>query len=351
MAAQMDWEIEQMDVKTAFLYGTLDEDVYVEMPTGYSEEDLVCKLDKALYGLKQAPRVWFRTLTEFLVSLGYHVIPEDPSVYRNPETGRFVAIYVDDLLIFGANKTAIQELKDQLSKRFKMTDLGPVAYYLGLEVVRDRSNRTIRLSQKTYLQKILKDLNMMDLRGSQTPMDKDVVLEPASADHIAIDNDKLKYQCAVGFLMYLMLGTRPDIAFAVSQASRFSSNPTTEHWKAVQRIFRYLKKFSNLGLVYRNEGLIGYADANWARDNDRKSTGGYLYKLGGAAISWSSKRQNTIALSSCEAEYMATSEAAKEALWMRRLLDHFDYKGPRQIIIHADNKSAIALAENPMHHE
>jgi len=123
---------------------------------------------------------------------------------------------VDDLLIFEANKTAIQELKDQLSKRFKMIDLGPVAYYLSLEVVRNRSNRTIRLSQKTYLQKILKDLNMMDLRGSQTPMNKDVVLEPASADHTAIDNDKLKYQCAVGSLMYLMLGTRPDIAFAVS---------------------------------------------------------------------------------------------------------------------------------------
>jgi len=139
MAAQMDWETEQLNVKTAFLYGTLDEDVYVEMPTGYSEEDLVCKLNKALSGLKQAPRGWFRTLTEFLVSLGYHVIPEDPSVYRNPETGIFVAIYVDDLLIFGANKTAIQELKDQLSKRFKMTGLGPVAaYYLGLEVVRDR---------------------------------------------------------------------------------------------------------------------------------------------------------------------------------------------------------------------
>lgn len=138
MAAQMDWETEQLDVKTAFLYGTLDEDVYVEMPTGYSEEDLVCKLNKALYGLKQAPRVWFRTLTEFLVSLGYHVVREDSSVYRNPETGIFVAIYVDDLLIFGANKTAIQELKDQLSKRFKMIGLGPVAYYLGLEVVRDR---------------------------------------------------------------------------------------------------------------------------------------------------------------------------------------------------------------------
>ena len=114
--------------------------------------------------------------------------------------------------------------------------------------------------------------------------------------------------------MYLMLGTRPDIAFAVSQVSRFSANPTDAHWTVVQRIFRYLKKQPNLGLVYRTEGLLGYTDANWARDNNRKSTGGYLYKLGSTAISWSSKRQNTIALSSCEAEYIAALEAAKEAL-------------------------------------
>ena len=350
IAALNDWEIEQMDVKTAFLYGTLDEEVYVEMPTGYEESDRVCKLNKALYGLKQAPRVWFRTLTDFLESLGFHAIPEDPSVYRNKETGLYVAIYVDDLLIFGASKPAIATLKKNLSDRFHMSDLGPVAYYLGLEVQRDRPNKTIRLSQKTYLRKILVDLNMTNLRGAQTPMDPNLTLEPAPKDHLAVDSEKLRYQSAVGSLMYLMLGTRPDIAFAVSQVSRFLSNPTEKHWAAVQRIFRYLKTRPNLGLIYRNEELLGYTDANWARDNDRKSTGGYLYKLGGAAISWSSKRQNTIALSSCEAEYMAATEAAKEALWIRRLLNEFGYEGPKQVTIQADNKSAIALAENPMHH-
>ncbi len=138
MTAQLDWEIEQMDVKTAFLYGILDEDVYVEMPTGYFEKDLVCKLNKVLYDLKQAPRKWFRTLTKFLVSLNYHVIPKNSSVYCNPKTGMFVAIYVNDLLIFEVNKTAIQELKDQLSKRFKMIGLKSVTYYLSLKVVRNR---------------------------------------------------------------------------------------------------------------------------------------------------------------------------------------------------------------------
>ncbi len=350
IAARNDWEIEQMDVKTAFLYGDLDDEVYVEMPTGFEEPNRVCKLNKALYGLKQAPRVWFKTLTDFLKSLGYHAIPEDPSVYRNKEQGVYVAIYVDDLLIFGPNKPAIATLKKNLSDRFHMSDLGPVAYYLGLEVQRDRPNRKIRLSQKTYLRKILVDLNMNGLRGAQTPMDPSLILEPAPNDHIALDSEKQRYQSAVGSLMYLMLGTRPDIAFSVSQVSRFSANPTEKHWTAVQRIFRYLKQHPDLGLVYRDEELLGYTDANWARDNDRKSTGGYLYKLGGAAISWSSKRQNTIALSSCEAEYMAASEAAKEALWMRRLLNEFGYGGPQQVTIQADNQSAIALAENPMHH-
>ena len=350
IAARNDWEIEQMDVVTAFLYGVLDEDVYVEMPTGFEEPGKVCKLNKALYGLKQAPRIWFKTLTDFLESLGYHPIPEDPSVYRNKEQNVYVAIYVDDLLILGPNKPAISTLKKNLSDRFHMKDLGPVAYYLGLKIQRDRPNKTVRLSQKTYLRKILTDLNMNSLRGAQNPMDPNLILEPAPKDYIATDSYKLRYQSAVGSLMYLMLGTRPDIAFAVSQVSRFSANPTDDHWTAVQRIFRYLKQRPHLGLVYRNEDLLGYTDANWARDNDRKSTGGYLYKLGGAAISWSSKRQNTIALSSCEAEYMAASEAAKEALWMRRLLNELGYAGPQQVIIQADNKSAIALAENPMHH-
>lgn len=192
---------------------------------------------------------------------------------------------------------------------------------------------------------------MTDLRGSQTPMDKDVILTPASADHTAIGNDKLKYQCAVGSLMYLMLGTCPDIAFAVSQVSRFSSNPTTEHWESCSTNLPLPKEVLELGigLSKRRSPLVIRIQTGpvTAIENQLEAI---FTRFGGAAISCSSKRQNTTALSSCEAEYMAASEAAKEALWMRRLLDHFDYKGPRQVIIHADSKSAIALAENPMHH-
>ena len=343
------WDIEQMDVKTAFLESDLDEEVYVELPAGFEQEGMVCRLNKALYGLKQAPRAWFKTLTDFLISIGFIALPEDPSVYKHD--GVFIAIYVDDLLIFGPNKLGIAALKQRLSERFHMTDLGPVAYYLGLEVNRNRREKSISLSQVTYLRKIIADFKFEGLRGAMTPMEPDVILQPAADDYQAESSLKARYQSAVGSLMYLMLGTRPDIAFAVSQVARFASNPSAEHWTAVQRIFRYLKKHPNLGLVFSGDELLGYTDANWARDNDRRSTGGYLYKLGGAAISWSSKRQSTIALSSCEAEYMAASEAAKEAIWLSRLLNQLGYiRDSSQVVIQADNKSAIALANNPMHH-
>ena len=157
------------------------------MPTGFEQPNMVCKLNKALYSLKQAPRVWFKTLTDFLTLFGYAAIPEDPSVYRNKETGIYIAIYVDDLLLFGADKPAIAALKKQLSERFQITNLGPVAYYLGLEVVRNRPNRTIKLSQKTYLQKIIRDLNMHGLNSSSTPMDPNLTLEPSPVGYEAAD--------------------------------------------------------------------------------------------------------------------------------------------------------------------
>ena len=204
----------------------MEDEVYIEIPTGFEQPNMVCKLNKALYSLKQAPRVWFKTLTDFLTLFGYAAIPEDPSVYRNKETGIYIAIYVDDLLLFGADKPAIAALKKQLSERFQMTDLGPVAYYLGLEVVRNRLNRTIKLSQKTYLQKIIRDLNMHGLNSSSTLMDPNLTLEPSPVGYEAADAHKQRYQSAVRSLIYLMLGTRPDIAFAVLQVSRFSANPT-----------------------------------------------------------------------------------------------------------------------------
>lgn len=362
LACMLGWEIDQMDVKTAFLYGLIDTEVYVELPPNLQAKHpgKVCKLKKALYGLKQAPKIWFDTLRTELKKLGFENINEDYSIFIQQRTGVIIGVYVDDLLIIGKDRVAIDEVKSELSKHFKMVDLGPASYYLGIKLSRHwtKHGNKLCLSQKAYTSKILKDFNAGPdgavFTAVATPMDPKLVLEPAPSDFQASGKDKLWYQSAVGSLMYLMLCTRPDITYAVSQLSRYSSNPTDKHKTAVKHVFRYLQGTSNLGLVFdsskRDLGLCGYTDANWARDHDKRSTGGYVYMLCGTIISWSSKRQATVALSSCEAEYIAETEAAKEAIWLKRLLNNFHFKTPEAVKIKGDNKGALALAKNPEFH-
>ncbi len=253
---------------------------------------------------------------------------------------------MDDLQIIGPDKQAINRVKTALSKRSQVQDLGPVAYYLGLEITRDREARTLHVGQQTYIDKILEEFGSTSLKSSQAPFTLDTSLEMAPEGHVASPELRVKYQFAVGSLMYLMLGTRPDLAFAVSQVSRYSANPTDAHWTAVQKIFRYIKHTKDLRLAFKGGDLLGYTDASYAQDADRRSVGGYVFKLGGAAISWSSKRQATVSLSTCESEYIAQSEAAKEAIWLQRLLKELGYHF-YPVTLNADNRGAIALASNP----
>ena len=359
MAAALDYEIEQMDVKTAFLYGNIEEDIYIEQPTGYSINDtLVCKLKKALYGLKQSPRVWYDTLSKFLKSLDFAPLISDYSVFTN---GRIIiGVYVDDILLAGPSKSEIQEVKNHLNQTFQMTDLGPVSYYLGMKVTRDRPNRVIRLSQAGYVEQVLKDHGMWDVKPVSTPMETTSRSEKAGDDYQAPTELRHRYQSAVGSLMYAMLGTRPDIAFAVSVVSRYGSNPTPAHWAAVKRIFRYLRGTATLELTYQGNlcSLTGYTDSDWAGDHDtRRSTSGYVFSIGSGAISWSSKRQSTVALSTCEAEYIGQTQATKEAMWLQGLLQQLALPGdnnpnatPHTVVIYGDNQGAIALAKNPQNH-
>ena len=232
-------------------------------------------------------------------------------------------------------------------------------HYLGVKVIREETSwgSKVKLTQRAYTEKLLRAFGMIDCASVATPMDENLVLEPnrESAD----SEDRKRYQRAVGSLMYLMLCTRPDIAYAVSQLSRFAANPSEKHHAALKRLLRYLKGTSDYGLVIDTQGqldiLTGYTDANWGRDNDRRSTGGYVFTFAGTAISWKSKRQATVALSSCEAEYIAESEAAKEAIWLQRLLgqlrvDCSQSNTPRRVTILGDNRGALALAKNPMYH-
>ncbi|KAG7004123.1 Retrovirus-related Pol polyprotein from transposon TNT [Fusarium oxysporum f. sp. conglutinans] len=283
IAAALDLELEQMDVKTAFLYGLVTEEIYVQQSEGFDDgSGRVCKLLRALYGLKQAPRVWYETLSTFLKALGFKPLLSDMGVFMKGHM--FIAVYVDDLLIAGPSKD--------------------------------------KIVATTYLEKVLRDFGMDQCAPNATPFSISKFGEPDSG-YKATDELKEWYAKAIGSLMYLMLGTRPDIAFAVSLCSRHLGNPTNEHQTAVKRIFRYLKGSQNLELVYQGglQPLLGYTDSDWAGDLEtRRSTSGYVFNLGTGAISCISKRQMTVALSSCEAQYMGQTAAAKEAVWLRGLL-------------------------------
>ncbi len=354
IAAANDWEIEQMDVKTAFLYGKILEDVYVVQPTGFEQGiNQVCKLNKALYGLKQSPRVWFETLAKFLSSLGYVPLDAESNVFM--KDGTMVAIYVDDLILTGPNPAAISWLKNALNGRFEMSDLGPCTYYLGMMISRNRSLRQLTLDQSTYVEQVLRDHGMWDCKPLATPMDASCRLVKAPDEYTADKSLRISYQSAVGSLMYIMLGTRPDIAYSISVVSRYASNPTQTHWQAVKRIFRYLRGTHQMKLVFRGalKPLEGYTDSDWAGDQDtRRSTSGYAFNVGSGVISWSSKRQPTVALSTCEAEYTGQTLAAKEAIWLRNLMAQLtcDAEYPQAVVIYGDNQGAIALAKNPQFH-
>lgn len=357
MAAALGLEVDQMDVKTAFLYSAIKETVYVEFPHGFGDPGLVCKLNKALYGLKQSPRAWYEHLCRFFKAIGFQPLLSDHSVFHN---GRVVVgVYVDDILICG-HRNEVDTVKKQLNHAFQMSDLGPVNHYLGMKITRNREERAIYLSQATYIDQILASHGMANCHAVHTPMTTDCHLMPAGPHYDCPLKLKRQYQSAVGSLMYAMLGTRPDIAFAVSVVSRFASNPTHAHEEAVKRIFRYLQGTKDLVLAYKGglEHLLGWTDSDWAGDHDtRRSTSGYVFCIGSGAISWSSKRQATVALSTCEAEYEGQTQATKEAIWLRNLLSQLHIGGtnnpnaePATVVLYGDNQGAIALAKNPQFH-
>lgn len=409
LAAKHNWEIEQMDVVTAFLNPELQDEVYMELPEGYSLPDghtlprtsggkLICRLRKCLYGLKQAPRAWYSDIDAYLSSIGFTRSEEDYNLYISKQV--LLLLFVDDILLFSPKTEAIRSVKVLLQTKYQISDLGPVQQFLGIQVVRDRSIRTIHIHQAPYIESVLKRFQMDNCNGVSTPMDPNDQLEAALPDYTASKDNILEYQQAVGSIMYAMLGTRPDLAFTVSTLSKYCSNPAPKHAIAVQRVLRYLRKTLNVGITYSGQenpavtdvtdglistGITGFTDSDWAGDKDtRKSTSGYVFLLYGGAVSWKSTKQNAVAMSSTEAEYIACSDAAKEALWIRRLdseikgtpaskiqdryqheTDLQDYlqtlriskptvitttpSGHPQVIL-ADNQGAIKLSKNPQHH-
>ncbi|GJU28472.1 retrovirus-related pol polyprotein from transposon TNT 1-94 [Tanacetum coccineum] len=326
MCATYDLHLEQLDVKTAFLHGNLEEEIYMLQPEGFKQkgkENLVCRLNKSLYGLKQAPRCWYKRFDSFIRSLEYNRLHADPCAY--------------------------------FKREFEMKDLGPANKILGMQIHRDRVSRKIWLSQKSYVKKILQRFNMQDCKPISTPFPTDVKLSSKmspSSEKERMEMSRVPYASAVGSLMFAMICTRPDIAHAVGVVSRYMAEPGREHWEAVKRILRYIKGTSDVALCFGDSDLIvtGYVDSDYAGDLDgSKSTTGYVFTLSGGTVSWVSKLQSVVAMSTTEAEYVAAAQASKEAVWLKMLLEELGHK-QEKITLFCDNQSALYLARNPAFH-
>lgn len=345
--------MEHMDVETAFLNAELEEDIYMEQPQEYQvagKEHLVCKLKRSLYGLKQAPRCWNKNVDSFLKDAGFISSEADPCVYIRGENGKLsiIGLFVDDCLIITDAEQDLKRVKQEFQSRYKMSDLGKLHYILGLEVVRQGDATFV--NQAKYASEVLKRFGMENCKPVSTPREANEYLPRDAGEAI----DQTKYQALIGSLMYLALGTRPDIANAVGAAAQFCSDPRTEHWAAAKRILRYLQGTTVYGILFSHaEGsskLIGYVDADWAGDKtDRRSTSGYMFFFGGP-ISWASRKQTTVALSTAEAEYAAASGATQELIWLRRLLESLHVPQSQTTPLYIDNQSAIAMTKNPVNH-
>jgi hypothetical protein len=352
-AVNFGWPLHQLYVKNAFLHGDLQEEVYMEVPPGWSKPESigrVCKLKKSLYGLKQSPRAWFDRFRRALCNMGYKQCNGDHTIFYR-HSGRkitILAVYVDDIIITGDDEVEIKSLKKNLRKQFEVKDLGQLRYFLGIEIA--RSKKGIVLSLRKYVLDLLSETSMLGCQPASTPIDPNHKLCSESGDPV----NKERYQRLVGRLIYLC-HTRPDISYDVSVVSRYMHDPRSGHLEAANQILRYLKGSPGKGLMFKSYGHLkveGYCDADWANSlDDRRSTSGYCVFVGGNLVSWRSKKQPAVSRSTAEAEYRAMSQGLCEILWVRNLLSELKVlrKGPS--MLYCDSKSAINIANNPVQHD
>jgi hypothetical protein len=351
LSAAHDLEMRQIDVKTAYLNGILEEDIYMMQPPGYEDggPGIVCKLSRSLYGLKQAGRVWYERLCAELIKLGFKPSTADPALFTLDDGGVkvFLLVYVDDCLIVApqGNTAVLDRIISDLQSAFDLKDMGEVSTFLGIGISRDRPNRSLSMSQSRYITDVLGKYNMLDARPRSVPL---CVSTPLQRDGRPLEPG-YSFSELIGSLLYLSICTRPDIAQAVGALARYMSAPTQEHWTAALGILRYLNGTRDYRLTFSGcSDLVGYCDSDYAGNVDtRKSTTGFTFLLGGGVISWCSKLQPTVATSTCEAEYIAAAAATKEALWLRKLMSDFGVS-VSPVLIYSDNQGALSVIKNPV---
>lgn len=352
LAAFKNWHIIQADVKTAFLNGKLDEDIYIRPPPGYKSTDgFVLKLSKALYGLKQASRQWYQTLKNAVLRLHYQPINCEESLFvrcKDRETS-IIWVYVDDMLFTGDSHTALQNDIKQLRKQFDIPKTQEAKYILGVSIMRDRHTNTIRIRQDRHIEDLLTKFDKLTKYNPYTPM------QPVDIGILTTDSSPLTihpYREVIGSLTHIMNVTRPDIAFALSALSRFCSSPRENHWNELLRIVAYIRTTRRLCLTYGGDKerpeLLGYSDSDYASDSSRRTSQlGWIVIFNGGCISWKSHKSNVTAQSSCETELIATAKAANQIKYLRTLLSQLlGCVSIPTTILYCDNKSAIDVAKN-----
>eukprot|EP00253_Pinus_taeda_P032551 PITA_32551 len=317
LAVSFKWEIHQMDVKSTFLHGDLHEEIYMEQPNGFIQTNfsLVCQRKKPLYGLKQAPRAWYAKMDSFLLEIGFSRCHSDNTIYTK-KVGKSLIIfvlYVDDLILTGSDPNLINHVKSNLKKKFEMTDLGHLHYFLGLQVLQSREGISLSLSK--YACDLLRHFQMEDCKPTPSPFQSRAKL---SVTCTSLEVDATLYRQLVGKLLYLT-HTHPDLSFDVGLIARFMQNPHEIHWKAAKRILLYVR--------------------------------GYVFTLGLGPITWACKKQSAISLSSAEAEYRGAIEASKEALWLHQILSEFGFQQQHPTTLSCDNQSVIQLCKDPVQHQ
>ncbi|KAK1441129.1 hypothetical protein QVD17_06967 [Tagetes erecta] len=356
LAVQNSWPLYQLDVDNAFLYGHLNEEVYMKPPEGYysHNETRVCKLKRSLYGLKQASRMWNEKLVGVLIDYGFLQSRCDHSLFvkRSGSIIVMALVYVDDIIITGNSLAEINNVKELLNSQFSIKDLGLLKYFLGIEVI--RTNDALYLSQRKYCMDLIAEYGLSGCKPAKTPIDQHYAVVNFCKSNTSLLENISGYQQLLGKLIYLS-HTRPDISYAVQYLSQFMHKPTQAHLQLALRVLRYLKGAPGNGIIFSKSesfDLSAYSDSDWGKCLEtRRSVTGFCIMLGKCLVSWKSKKQTTVSRSSAEAEYRAMCAATCELIWLKNLLAELGIRVALPADVHCDNNAAISIAANPVFHD